>query len=342
MLINILLYADYNYYQLQSMTGSQLILTNLSDKITKLSNIIPKYIYSIGEINYVVDRDNNIHYIFLLQLKIPHVHLNVGKSTFNNFKILGQSNHTFKAGGYNAIYRGILLKSLDDDNLYEHVTFDDPSITTSNSEILLDNQINSSGNLYMYTKNNAYIHFRGKPVVTAFRDIDGKNLTHNTYNISKDPDTIFKQKDMSMFKHGVCVCQPYKYEDSEPYLFLVDNNNKCYLSKSQTEEIFYTLTKDSWVIYDSNNNIIIVTYNHIITIDISGNILQITLPVDNIYFAADNVIKEIVWTKQLYNRLPTHYRNLIKTFMMCNYTTGHLKIPHCVLSIIFNQVITKN
>ena len=123
------------------------------------------------------------------------------------------------------------------------------------------------------------------------------------------------------------------------YDLLIDNNGNCYTRKPNGEYIkFHTMTNNSILLHDGNN-VIIVTGNHIITIISHDHMIQFTLPIKSIQHIGSNRIGDLVWYNQMYHKLPSQFKSNIKTFVLCNRLMKQFKIPHCVLPIIFNNVI---
>ena len=330
MSVNLLIYADCEYYHLVSIIDLPLRITNLNDKFNKLRNIVPKSIYSVDYFHYIVDTNSNIHYI-VLSKKLDDLELysNVGKTLLKNFEILGYD-------AYNGVPRGLLLQDLDDDTLCEYIIFNNLCATQIVNEIIPNSRITSSNNLRLTTKNGRHIVFIGKQVKKRFSDFNDNKITYNKYSISGDENTV------SAYKHYTRVYMPSKYYGVDPtFLFLVGKDNNCYVSGGHESKMVTKLTTNSLVIYD-DNNIVIVTDNNISIVTMTCKIFQCTLSVEHIYNIANTKLSDLVWSKQLYAKLFDDCKPIIRTFMLCNRLMGYLKIPHCVLSIIFNGVTNKN
>ena len=179
--------------------------------------------------------------------------------------------------------------------------------------------------------------------IPRFYNLDNTQITDINYNIITNKDVPIQHCNGSSYKYGIRVETPDGYTVYQfRYYLLVDTDDNCHLvSPNGEDKIFFKLTNDSVVLYGDvqYNNIMIVTNNHIIVILRDCTIIQFELPVKYIYYMANTKLRNLIWSKDLYHKLPPNYKELIRTFMLCNRLMGQFRIPHCVLLIIFSPLI---
>ena len=336
---NILIYADYEYHLLkwsqltESNTGHQ--LSKIHCETNSLHNIIPKAIHSKLVSHCIVDINNNIHFIDFNHDnndKLCKIYQNIGKSTFNKLTIVGFV--------VDAVTIQILLKNMEHsvDSSYEHFVF-----TLEHGEYKLEryNIIDASSvKLGNYRVKLQCGDSFGSISHNSFFDLNNNYMPEIHYSISDNSNIPTKQTQGLQYKYGFIVSPDFAPVDYQVQI-LVDINNDCYISQSLDNYTkFFTMTPNSVILHDNaNDTIMIVTDNHFVVVNTPTDIIQFTLPFNSISYVTNTKVRNIIWSHQLYQKLPNNYKDMMKEFMLCNKLMGKFKIPHCVLHLVFVHLI---
>ena len=344
---NLLIYADNQYYHLKydlqhTSNTKPFKLHKIVSK--KLHNVLPKQIYSHSNSHCIIDIDNNIHHV-LLNIKDNHnyddsvpiraeIFMYIGNTKSDNYSVICYDSYMYNFNNRRTCHITILMVHKENNEIlsYKYLKFiimvNISELQIVHDEVLLPDQVTYYQGMYMFTITT------GENTMMTDNDFP----TGPQYNI-KSATTKTIKDNLSMDITYLKVSINKKYLD---YSITVDHNNDCHLVNTNKEITkISTLTTDSVLLFDNNqvNNTMIITNNHIIIILRDHKILQFNLPVKHLYYIANTKVKNLIWSKELYQILSNKYKALIITFMLCNRQFGNYKIPHCLLPTIFTIII---
>ena len=344
---NLLLYADNKFHLLQYFLSSTTDTYMLKTIDSTLQTIIPKDILQNGCNCYIIDINNDIHYVQLDigAIGILTLELNINKSTFMNPSIIG-----FVTENFCQIIH-ILIKNIgiSINGSYEYFKFVHDWISKSHTtvhHIILNNShvnyvdgrihVNVNGNIRVLNQN-----YMSRGTYNLYKHPPPSTL----YNILYDRILLHEQSKFVGSKHSYAIYYAIYYahilDDRISHYFVVDKDNNCYVgNKLEEYNKVCTVSDNSMILYNNfNDTIIILNGNHITAISNNAEIIQFVLPVTNLHYIANTKIKDLVWSKQIYDLLSNSYKDTIRVFMMCNKLMKQYKIPKCVLKVILDIMI---
>ena len=359
---NTLVYADNKYYlmdvcdQITLKTSHKFKL--VTDPKHRLSNILPKSMYSYNNRHCIVDIDNNIHYVIFDNYESATVHniyLNIGKTMFSKVKIVKLNVYYHDVDNFGLVE--MLLKNLDDrhnkEKSYEYFVYD---------ELLYFEQYFGPSNVqftpskYYMLDNTSVAYNNDNYIVIKINNLKQKYLskgcrvgTYTDGNNKLIEDLHLKRSTLPVAQHGKYYCAITHHcqvitIQLKSISILIDSYDNCYISDcyvsiDSRQRQIGKLNNDSTIFCDNNNRLMILTGNTITGIISYDRTYSIVLPVDIIQQIGSMHFNSIIWNRQCHGLLPNKYKDIIKVFIICNRLMGKFKIPHGVLSIIFSIIV---
>ena len=326
------------------------MFTKIQDHSNKLHNILPKSIHSQYDINCIIDINDMLHIVTFDKTFTRQIYFDVIKIKFDEIEIVSCFNGTFTRDRVDYYTFDLLLKNMQNGECvsYDYFEFSRNyyyTVPTKHITFKVGQVTIYGRNCYACKIDDNTTIYLGKrePSTNKFYNINNIPIANVSYNIVRDRDLSLYYHDGTIYKFSMYVHKVESRDTSiHKYSILVDTANNCHIvDPAEENKVFYQLSNNSIILHGNNNvdDTMIVTDNHIVVILQDCTMLQFDLPVDNIYHVGDIKIKNLVWSKELHNKLPNSYKSLIETFMLCNRLMKHLKIPYCVLPIIFGRII---
>ena len=346
----LLVYADNEYYKLVCDPNMPVIMTKIQDTSSRLHNILPKFMHSHDNFNCIIDISNMMHVILLGDpvFPTPPILLDITKEKCDTTKIVSYSTRAYSDHIGNTIHYtfGVLFENTINFEivLYEYFVFsiDYGKCFTEFSKLVIDKYIIFEPYQVTYTDHTYKCRLKNDSVISVvtnhyfapkFYNIDGNIMTNTGYNTIDNRCVFHQCHNISTYKYFTSVYTNYS--------IYVDTDNNCHIvSQLETNKVCKP-TNNSIISHNNNhrNITLIITNNHIIAILNDCTMLQFELPVKYVYHIANTKVRELMWSKNIHNKLPNNYKSIIRVFVMCNRLMKHLKIPHCVLPIIFSSII---
>ena len=349
---NIIIYSNNKYQILQYYTQKDshtntkpYTLLDIHDETGKLQSILPKSIKSYYDSHFIVDINNNCHYVFFKKggLLLHKIYSSMCQLSFDKLKIVG--HYTEYHGNNHVCYT--LKKNMEDNcsDTYEYLKFVENNCDRNYMMVfggLFNNGATMRYKQILYRFGDHMIHNSHSITVNYARDsikfetFDyGCKINDINYDGIDDVYYVVTPNKNKLFKYK---CEFYVHIRRNPiYGFMLDNNNVANIKRYNGYRKICKMANNS-VLFHNGHHITIFDNNHITIIIDHDNIIQFMLPNQHIQHIGNTKIASILWSKQLYNKLPNHYQDIIRTIMLCNKTMNQYKIPYCVLHNILNDI----